>query len=138
MKIRWCWRCKMDVPMLSRKEFQLCLKARQLGRPFIRKEIEKRNITDYKWLDNGLKSYESQRYFIEMYRVITGSEETNPNAIWHHVIDEYGPDCPNCKKPLRTKRARYCVACGFGKEDFTSQDTKPLIERKPELFKTES
>ena len=135
MKIRWCWRCKMDVPMLNKQEFELCLKARKLGRPFIKKEIEKRNMTAYKWLDKGLKSYEPQRYFIEMYRVITGFEETNPNAIWHHVIDEYGADCPNCKKPLRTKKARYCAACGFGKEDFTSQDTKPLMERKPSLFK---
>ncbi len=38
------------------------------------------------------------------------------------------------KKPLRMQKARYCAACGFGKEDFTSPDTKPLVERRPELF----
>ena len=124
----------MEVPMLNKEEFALCRKAMKLGRPFIRKEIESRKIENHKWLDKGLKSYESQRYFIEMYRVITGFDETNPNAIWHHIIDEHGPDCPNCSKPLRTKRARYCAACGFGKEDLTSQDIKSLIERKPELF----
>ena len=137
MKIRWCWRCKMNVPMLDRTELQLCLKARQLGRPFIIKELEKRKITNRQWLENGLKSYKSQQYFIEMYRILTRSDETNPNAIWHHIIDEHGPDCPDCGKPLRTNRARYYVACGFGKEDFTNRDTKPLVERKPELFKSQ-
>ena len=123
--------------MLSRQEFQLCLKARQLGQPFIRKELEKRKITNHKWLEKGLKSYEPHQYFVEMYRIITGFNETNPNAIWHHIIDEYGPDCPKCNKPLRTVRARYCVACGFGKEDFRGPETKPLIERKSELFKNQ-
>ena len=138
MKIKWCWRCQIEIPMLDKDEFRLCREAVKGGKRFVEEQIKKRSVENYEWLGEIPKSYEKQRYFIDMYRLLTGFEETNPNAIWHHVIDEYGEDCPNCKKPLRTKKARYCVACGFGKEDFTSTDTKPLTERRPELFETKN
>ena len=124
----------MEVPMLNKEEFQLCQKAKKEGKKIVEEEIKKRGLECYEWLGEFQKSQEPFRYFIDMYRVITGFPETNPNAIWHHTIDEYGEDCPSCKKPLRTKKARYCAACGFGKDDFTSPDTKPLVERRPELF----
>jgi hypothetical protein len=48
-----------------------------------------------------------QRYF-----EVTGFEETNANAIWHHQLKQLGPPCRNCGKPLRTPRAKLCAACG--------------------------
>ena len=136
MKIKYCWRCQIEIPMLDKAELQLCRSAIIKGKDVVEEEIAKRNIKDYKWLGEIPRTCENFRYFIDMYRLITGFDETNPNAIWHHVIDIYGEDCPNSKKPLRTKKARYCAACGFGKEDFTSSDTKPLVERRPELFRS--
>lgn len=133
--IRWCWRCQMNIPMLTDKEFKLCLEAQKQGKEFVQDEIKKRKILDYEWLNEIPNSYKKQRYFIDMYRVITGFKEQNPNAIWHHVINQFGPDCPECQKPLRTKKARYCAECGFGMDDFKKGNTKTLIERKPELFK---
>jgi hypothetical protein len=127
----------MEIPMLDQEEFQLYKLAIWEGKKLVEEEIEKRNIVDYRWLGEIPKSYERMRYFIDMYRVITGFNETNPNAIYHHRIEDYGEDCPNCHKPLRTKKARYCVACGFGKEDFNSSDIKPLNERRSELFENE-
>ncbi len=135
MKIRWCWRCKMDIPMLDKEEFQLCREALAEGKKIVEQEIKNRGIENYNWLGKISKVQERHRYFIDMYRLLTGFEETNANAIWHHLIAEYGEDCPNCSKPLRTKKARYCAACGFGMDDFRSQETKPLIERRPHLFK---
>jgi hypothetical protein len=49
---------------------------------------------------------------LEEYNHITGFEETNPNAVWHHRIALYGPPCHGCGKPLRTPVARFCAACG--------------------------
>lgn len=74
-----------------------------------------------------------QRPMLEMYRLLTGFEETNPNAVQHHIVELYGPPCPQCHKPLRTSRARFCAACGFGQADI-SADSRPLMLRKPELF----
>jgi len=37
------------------------------------------------------------------YERITGFRETNPNAIYDHVLSMYGPPCAKCGKPLRTE-----------------------------------
>lgn len=45
------------------------------------------------------------------YERITGVRETNPMAIYHHRISDYGPPCRFCDKPLRTPRAKLCGNC---------------------------
>jgi len=124
----------MDIPMLDDEEFELCNQAKEKGREFVEKEINNRNTVKYEWLGEIPKSYERFRYFIDMYRVITGFLETNPNAIFHHTINSFGPDCPSCGKPLRTLKSKYCVYCGLGKEDIIT-DSRPLIEKRPDIFK---
>lgn len=48
----------------------------------------------------------------EKYFEITGFRETNPNAIWHHRLSDYGSECPDCGHLLRTPRASFCANCG--------------------------
>ena len=50
------------------------------------------------------------------YRLFTGFEESEPNAVWHHVASLYGPPCRSCGKPLRTPVAKLCAACGAAVE----------------------
>lgn len=122
MKLKWCWRCKMEVPMLNEQEFAI---ASQLYGKAFKAPIGKVNMVN------------RFNELLEYYNTLTGWNETVPNAIMHHRINDFGPDCPNCSKPLRTRLARYCVQCGFGKDDFKNQSTEPLMKRRKELFNDE-
>ena len=45
------------------------------------------------------------------YQRITGFPEKQPMALYHHQVDQYGPPCRSCGKPLRTPEAKLCGAC---------------------------
>jgi hypothetical protein len=92
MKILWCWRCNMDIPMLDDDEFKRCLSFKGTGTGDLRE-----------------REFEP---VLEEYERITGFHETNINAFYHHVCSMYGPPCSNCLKPLRTPAAKMCAACG--------------------------
>jgi hypothetical protein len=49
---------------------------------------------------------------LERYFEITGYRESEPDNLWHHRADIYGPPCSICGKPLRTPRAKICAECG--------------------------
>jgi len=49
---------------------------------------------------------------LNYYNELTGFNETEPNAIMHHQISQYGPVCRKCGKPYRTPLASFCAACG--------------------------
>jgi hypothetical protein len=72
MKTLWCWRCKAEVPMLDDDEYRQVMALRPMG-----------------------KSVGSlQTMFAPMlaeYERITGLSETNPNAVFHHRVSDYGP-----------------------------------------------
>ena len=50
---------------------------------------------------------------LEVYERITGYKETVHEVLRHHRVSLYGPPCEACGKPLRTPRAKRCVACGM-------------------------
>jgi len=91
--VLWCWRCKTEMPMLDDDEYRQVLALRPTGK-------------------GGSESLNAM--FIPMlaeYERITGFRETNPNAVFHHRLSEYGPPCRHCGKPLRTPQAKFCGHC---------------------------
>jgi hypothetical protein len=107
MKIMWCWRCRMDVPMLDEEEFDVVsnLYSQSMSAT---KEFRKRHNIPL----SGAPINELFRPVREAYKQMTGMDEPNENAIMHHRISIYGPPCECCGKPLRTPRANFCAACG--------------------------
>lgn len=87
----YCWRCKMDIPMLDEREWE------EVG-PLLRIRPD----------DVGARRQSA----LDRYHAITGFRETEPNAIFHHRIRLYGPPCEACGKPLRTPNATWCAVCG--------------------------
>jgi hypothetical protein len=65
---------------------------------------------------SGLTREASAKPLLDYYKQVTGMEETEPNAIMHHRIAQYGPPCENCGKPYRTPKASFCAACGHKRE----------------------
>lgn len=98
MKILWCWRCRMELPMLDEDEY----------------------AEAYRLYGEGMKrtyagSLRDDRFrpLLDFYKKVTDYDETEPNAIMHHRISQYGSPCEKCGKPYRTPRASFCAACGF-------------------------
>ncbi|THU32541.1 hypothetical protein FAM09_27515 [Niastella caeni] len=97
MKILWCWRCRMDVPMLEGDEAK---KAYEL-------------LSEGFSNPDGGSSFKSRfKALIDYYKEITGVEESHPNVIMHHIVETYGPPCEKCGKPYRTSKASFCAGCG--------------------------
>src|ERR1051325_8110770 len=95
MKMLWCWRCRMEVEMLNEHEYAI---AYRLYGEAMRNRHDADRLQRFKPL-------------LEYYKEVTGYDETEPNAIMHHRIAQYGPPCENCGKPYRTPKARFCAAC---------------------------
>lgn len=92
MKIIWCWRCKIEVPMLDEEEFETCFSEE---------------------IVSSCDIYERYGRVLARYEAMTGFAETNINAVYHHRLALYGKPCPSCGKPFRTPQASLCAACGF-------------------------
>ncbi|MBN8712249.1 MAG: hypothetical protein J0I10_22985 [Verrucomicrobia bacterium] len=61
-------------------------------------------------LDQALAEYRSLA--CEKFEQMTGYQETNMNAIWHHRRSLFGRECPSCGHLFRTPQSRFCAHCG--------------------------
>jgi hypothetical protein len=96
MQKLWCWRCKMEIGMLDEEEFAIAAKL----------------YSNTFRIDVNRNREELSQPLLDYYNSLTGEDETNPNAIMHHRIAQYGTACEKCGKPYRTPKATFCAACG--------------------------
>jgi hypothetical protein len=112
---QYCWRCKLEIPMLNESEWALLF-------PLLTNAIE--DIKKYR-TEHGVSLAEARANgygtaAVSAYLKMTGFRETNAEALWHHRLSLYGPACKNCQKPLRTPRASHCAECGTNREHFVN------------------
>ncbi|WP_288243257.1 hypothetical protein [uncultured Chryseobacterium sp.] len=69
MKIRYCWRCKMDVPMLDKEEGEIASKLFAEG---------------FQEIKDSMKVPLKQNFnkLLDYYNDLTGFEETNPKCYY--------------------------------------------------------
>ncbi|HEY5994527.1 MAG TPA: hypothetical protein VIU46_08010 [Gallionellaceae bacterium] len=105
-KTLWCWRCRMEIPMLEEHEWEKVY-------PLLEHRIADAR-QDY--VEHGVSLAEGEARLgyraLEAYFGLTGFRETNSNALYHHRLSLFGPICRACGKPLRTPQARHCAECG--------------------------
>ena len=115
MKVIWCWRCKMDIPMLEPDEVNQVFGFQNRGLATLDPESFRRIHEEFAGDPDGLqRRLEFEREsggMLREYERITGFHETNPMVLYHHKVEMYGPPCEYCGKPLRTPDAKLCVAC---------------------------
>jgi hypothetical protein len=119
MRVLWCWRCRMDVPMVDDDEWEVLMRAHVASNDplhalaILNEEARRRGLAPVPPVpdDAGLIA-RRLHHLLAGYALFTGVEETVPNAVWHHRASQYGPPCEHCGKPLRTPQARWCPACG--------------------------
>ena len=85
----------MEIPMLDKDEFAIASELYSKGFKIAKADKQ-----------------EKFKELLEYYTNLTGFEETEPNAIMHHSLEQIGPDCENCGKPYRTPKAKLCTSCG--------------------------
>lgn len=90
MKVLWCWRCKMEIPMLDDQEWDIVWSKIEVAK----------------------KHFDGRAPALAEYENITGFKETNFNAMFHHRVSHQGPPCIRCGKVLRTPAAFKCFECG--------------------------
>ena len=122
----------MAIPMMEEHDLTLMEEAHNGGMTVVERERIRLGLPPRPPLNLNAIA-ERFRAEMEMYRLLSGEGETNPNALGHHIVSLYGPPCPRCSKPIRTKQARYCAACGYGMEEI-KLDPRPLVERRASEF----
>jgi hypothetical protein len=103
----YCWRCRIEVPMLDESEWEQIFPDLQRGFQEVR-EYRQAHGSSFEEAKQHVYGQGALKRYFEM----TGFHETNVTALWHHRLSRYGPPCHTCGKPLRTPRAKLCAACG--------------------------
>ena len=111
MEKKYCWRCQCEVPLLNEEEWtQLSSIMNNMVKKV--KEYRTDNNCDLKTAQVAVGNQ-----VLEIYNNITGFEETNHLAIWHHRRSMFGPECKKCGHLLRTPKASYCANCGESRDN---------------------
>ena len=117
----------MPVPMMTDAEWEEV-------EPLLRSDIER--VKSYRGEHPGVgveQALSDLRHdACERYYEMTGYRESNPNALWHHHLSHYGPECEGCGYLLRTPEAGHCAHCGLeleGGDDLVVEERMEPLNR---------
>jgi Sigma-70 factor, region 1.1 len=126
----YCWKCRTEKHMLDTSEWQ---KMEPLLNQMISDIKQHQENPDASTADAKCQGF-AQKAF-DLYFQLTGVKETDADALWHHQFALFGPQCPSCKKPLRTPAAKVCAECGVAKLLPTARDNIANAEHQRQALK---
>lgn len=100
----------MIVPMMEEKEWEQVFPLLSISSEQ-HKEYMKKNNCDLK---TSIENF--RKAACDKYEELTEYKETNANALWHHHLKNFGPECDKCGHLYRTNKASYCANCGNPRE----------------------
>jgi hypothetical protein len=101
MKMYYCWRCKIDMPMLDEDEWTQ-IAPLLVNQSKLIKSYRAQHLCDIKTAVTGIAKPATVKY-----QEMTGFVETNHYAIYHHRLQDYGSECQRCGHLFRTPRANF-------------------------------
>ncbi|MGD1850923.1 MAG: hypothetical protein ACFCBU_10045 [Cyanophyceae cyanobacterium] len=107
-EFHYCWRCKVEVPLLNEDEWEEIGPLLKAGVIEIRNYRLRMNAS----LIEALERNQDLPVLIR-HRELTGVDAVSFNSLWHHRRSDWGPVCPECNRLFRTPRAKLCAACGY-------------------------
>ena len=107
----FCYRLNRNVPLLTETEWE------QVGNLLFGKD-RMRSVMGYKRdtgcsLDEAWEREPVGQNALALYEALTGVRLCHPFDLYHIKASTYGSQCPTCKKPFRTPRAKLCAECGY-------------------------
>lgn len=107
MELRYCWRCRADVPMLDETEFAAVEQVHRDCTANVKAYREEHRTA----LEDAPRA-DLMRPVLDTYRELTGVTADDADHVLKHRLALIGPPCVACGRPLRTPRAAVCAACG--------------------------
>jgi hypothetical protein len=120
MKALYCWRCRMALAMLERHEWPIIQEAMRNATRILQRHRSATDPRTPRPIDSAagpvteLTDPPTDPVFqaaLDAYERITGVRETHFAILAHHIVEQYGPPCHKCGRPLRTPKAQLCGSC---------------------------
>lgn len=105
----YVYRVKKAVPLLGEEDWAkiaALLEDRGIG---IRKYLQETSCS----LEEAVREEPRGQRALALYERLTGCRLDHPGELFAVRRSYYGALCPECGKPFRTPRARFCAECGY-------------------------
>lgn len=106
MRFYFCWRCNRDMPFLNETEW-LEVEPLLSGAIAVIKQYRESHHCDL-----ATAKRECTPDVTRKFEQLTGVAGVNYETIYHHRLQDWGPECTQCGELLRTQKASYCAHCG--------------------------
>jgi hypothetical protein len=94
--------------------------------PLLTRRVKRiKEISSQKSCDLMTAKQLSEQEISDLHFTMTGYRETNINALWHHRLALFGPECTYCGHLFRTPKSRVCDDCGL------KRDVMQSVRRDP-------
>ena len=102
--------CKLRraVPLLTAAEWDLVAPLAARDHAEVMAHLKRTGCT----LSDALSNRDVARGALDAYETLMGERLLHRDEIWALRLADYGALCPECAKPFRTPKARFCAECG--------------------------